>query len=110
MGLSSGMCCKSVGSKCGGCPYCDTVGVYKQRKTTYPGMVRYLDRDVKNSKPPNPYHLRLREMHKTEFAGISGYENLWDKTQAARQTVAKANASADAVLASLKVLKMDILY
>ena len=110
MGLPSGMCCKSVGSLCGGCPYCDTVGVYQQNKTTYPGMVRYLDRDPKNRKPPNPYHLQLREMHQTEFAGIPGYEHLWDKTQAARQTVTNANTSADKVLASLQVLRMDILY
>ena len=101
MGLPSGMCCKSVGSLCGACPWCENVGIYMQKKTTYPGAVRF----VPKQNPNNPgRHNPLRLKYKKEFSGVPGYHQLWNKTPADRMTLPKANASADKVLESLAVV------
>jgi hypothetical protein len=104
MGLPSGMCCKSVGSLCGACPWCNLVGVYKQNKTTYPGAVRFLsDKDPKKPRLKNLRSLALRRKYKKEFAGVPEYQRLWNQKACERMTLEKANESADKVLASLAV-------
>ena len=105
MGLPSGMCCKSVGSIIGACPWCKTVGVYQGKKTTYPGAITFLSRtDPKDPKKPNLINQNLRKKYKKVFKNVPGYKQLADQDRPELMTIQDANEAADIVLASLAVL------
>jgi len=86
-GLYTGLCSKRGRAKCGGCPWCETEGIWIHNKVTYPGAVRFL-----------PKNDPLRKQYKKEFKDTPDYQDLHNKTRPPLMTIVKCNRSANNVL------------
>jgi len=96
-GLYTGLCSKRGRAKCGGCPWCETDGVWLHNKVTYPGAVMF-----------TPMNDPLRKRYKKEFNGaleydaVPGYKDLHNKPRPKKMTLPSCKKSANNVLEAKK--------
>jgi hypothetical protein len=94
-GLYTGLCSKRGRAKCGGCPWCETEGVWLHKKVTYPGAVTF-----------TPVKDPLRKKYKKEFESVPGYQDLHNKPRPKKMTLSSCQKSAKNVLEAKEETKV----